>query len=347
MPDGDHSLPRAGHVRLSPQQQKAHADIVKWRRQSERQVFHLAGLAGTGKTELVTRLGRDLPGVQYAAYTGKAASALRQRGAANAATLHSVLYGAPTVKNGEPVWHRRDGGISADLVIADECSTIGDQLGRDLLKAGIKVLVTGDAFQLPPVSGDAFFGGKPDFTLTEIHRQAAGSQPLKLATAIREGCRVSAVPFDINHLVDADISICALNKTRRHLNRMIRIALGIADPRDRDRPQVGDRIVCLRNNRATGVYNGSLWTIRNIAPVSKQIATMRLTIEDDVGAVTAVMAHEDPFYGISPAEIGRNFDVFDFGYALTCHKAQGTRQRVAAGRRRRRDRQPRISIHRR
>lgn len=136
---------------------------------------------------------------------------------------------------------------------------------------------------------------------------------------------MTPVPFDVSHLVEeADCVICALNRTRRHLNHMIRIALGIADQRDRDRPQVGDRIVCLRNNRATGVFNRSLGTIRGIARVSKQNSAMRLTIEDDILSVTEVVAHEDPFYGISPVEVDRNFDVFDFGYCLTAHKAQGS-----------------------
>jgi exodeoxyribonuclease V len=309
---------------LSVQQKRAHDAIVDWLSRGSPQVFHLAGVAGSGKTELVVRIGICFA-AQFAAYTGKAASVLRARGAANAATLHGILYGAPIGDDdSELIWRCRDEKPAASLFVADECSQIDGKLGRDLLKAGIKVLVTGDPFQLPPVCGDAFFNGEPDFTLSEIHRQASGSQPLQLATAIREGRRVSPVPFDLNHLVDADVVICELNRTWRHLNRMIRIARGIADPRDRDRPQVGDRIVCLRNNRASGVFNGSLWTIRGIAPVSKRDCAMRLTIEDDIGSVTRVVAHEDPFYGVPAADIGRNFDVFDFGYALTCHKAQGS-----------------------
>lgn len=186
MPDGGPNL--AGRARLSRQQRDAYDAIMKWRRSGRQQVFDIAGLAGTGKTELVTRLGIELTDIQYAAFTGKAASVLRQRGADNAATLHSLLYGAPTVKDdGELIWRLRGGVSLASLIIADECSQIDGKLGRDLLATGCKVLVTGDPFQLPPVSGAPFFNKEPDFTLTEIHRQAAGSQPLRLATATREG----------------------------------------------------------------------------------------------------------------------------------------------------------------
>jgi ATP-dependent exoDNAse (exonuclease V) alpha subunit len=308
---------------LSPPQQDARAAILRWLRCSDRQVFHLAGFAGTGKTELVTRLGREkLPGVQFCAFTGKASSVLRRRGAENAVTLHSLLYGAPIVKDSELIWRRRDDRPSASLIIADECSTIDDKLGRDLLKTGIKVLVTGDALQLPPVSGTAFFGGLPDFTLTEIHRQAAGSPPLQLATAIRQGERTKAVPFDIDAAAEADVVICALNRTRRQSNRSIRRARGIAD----NHPIVGDRVVCLRNNYRTGVCNGTLWAIEAIERGLANDMLLQMALVDDLGDSATVLTHDDGFFctklRLQDPEY-EGLDLFDWGYCLTAHKAQG------------------------
>jgi exodeoxyribonuclease-5 len=140
-------------------------------------------LAGTGKTGLVTHLGGLHSGVQYVASTGKAASVLRQRGAENATTIHSLLYGAPEVLKNKAGrnnlrWVKRTEPISASLIVADECSMIDSRLALDLLDTGIPLLVTGDLMQLPPVNGAPFFT-EPDFELTEIHRQVEGSQPLR------------------------------------------------------------------------------------------------------------------------------------------------------------------------
>ena len=45
----------------------------------------------------------------------------------------------------------------ASLIVIDECSMVDEELGRDLLSFGKKVLVLGDPAQLPPVKGGGFF----------------------------------------------------------------------------------------------------------------------------------------------------------------------------------------------
>src|SRR5215831_6678012 len=106
-----HDINRIAQPRkLSLQQTTALAKILQWRRGSKQPFYYLAGLAGTGKTELAVRLQHELPdlSLQYCSFTGKAASVLRQRGADNAVTMHSLLYGPPQRKhkNGadELVW---------------------------------------------------------------------------------------------------------------------------------------------------------------------------------------------------------------------------------------------------
>jgi exodeoxyribonuclease-5 len=231
-----------------------------------------------------------------------------------------LIYGAPTVTDdGELRWRRR--GEKLDFVVADECGTIDRRLGRDLLATGARILVTGDAYQLPPVSGAPFFAGKPDFTLSEIHRQAVGSQPLRVATAVRKGGRVRAGKFDIDAVVEADVVICGLNKTRRQLNRMIRRARGVT-AKD---PIVVDRVVCLRNNHQTGVLNGTLWSIVDADRVGEYL--LQLTLLDEVGQQLTVTAHDDGFHASKINLLDPDYadlDLFDFGYALTCHKAQGS-----------------------
>jgi exodeoxyribonuclease-5 len=211
MPDGDFRRV----VQLSAEQQRIGDGIRTWRHDPRgKQICRLDGPAGSGKTETIVPLGIEL-GAQFCSVTGRAASNLRQRGAENACTAHSLVFRRPTLRDGELVWKRKP--VAQRLQFADECFTVDHQLGRALLATGAKILIAGDPFQLPPVSGKAFFTGEPDFTLTEIHRQAADSQPLQLATAIREGeRRPDTVPFDIDTVAEADIAICALNKTRRH-----------------------------------------------------------------------------------------------------------------------------------
>ena len=43
---------------------------------------------------------------------------------------------------------------STDLLILDECSMVDEEIGKDLLSFGMKILVLGDPMQLPPPRGD-------------------------------------------------------------------------------------------------------------------------------------------------------------------------------------------------
>jgi len=83
---------------LSPQQNEALKAIDTWYHgdASTIEAFRLFGPAGTGKTTLARSvagtLGLDPEDVQFAAYTGKAASVLRGKGCQPAGTLHSLIY---------------------------------------------------------------------------------------------------------------------------------------------------------------------------------------------------------------------------------------------------------------
>lgn len=68
--------------------------VSRWlQNPGDQQLFRLFGYAGTGKTTLAKHLAADVDGqVIFAAYTGKAASVLKSRGASNASTIHSLIY---------------------------------------------------------------------------------------------------------------------------------------------------------------------------------------------------------------------------------------------------------------
>ena len=182
----------------SPQQDEALKQVAAWLKRGTPQVFRLFGFAGTGKTTLARHFAEGIDGeVAFGAYTGKAAHVLRQKGCADAATIHSLIYRPKAMEDEEaPLFtiNRESAASKADLIVIDECSMVDEELGRDLLSFGVRVLVLGDPAQLPPVKGGGFFTEhEPDAMLTEVHRQARDNPIIRLSMEIREGAERLAV----------------------------------------------------------------------------------------------------------------------------------------------------------
>ena len=191
-------------MKLSYQQQQAIDAIGRWM-STDQQVFRLFGYAGTGKTTLAkyATSGATL----FCAFTGKAAYVLRQKGC-EAFTIHQLIY-CPKERSKKKLKeleaeqknttdedkierlqklidfeHKKLNSPSfvlnpdspvktADCIIVDECSMVNEQMARDLMSFGTKILVLGDPAQLPPVFGNGYFiKAEPNFMLTEIHRQS-------------------------------------------------------------------------------------------------------------------------------------------------------------------------------
>lgn len=233
-----------------------------------------------------------------------------------------------------PSWSLNRAGEAADvdLIVIDECSMVDERVGRDLLSFGKPILVLGDPAQLPPVRGGGFFTSRdPDYMLTEIHRQARNNPIIDLATTVREGRPLLEGEYGDSLVMQgrpspelvtsADQVIVGANRTRRGVNARMRSLLGRGDE---PIPTPGDRLVCLRNHHELGLLNGTTWVTRDaqLVPGMDQIF---LTVEDDEGRSVQTAAHTHYFRGEEPApyEI-RDADCFDFGYALTCHKSQGS-----------------------
>ena len=223
----------------------------------------------------------------------------------------------------------------AALVIVDECSMVDAELGTDLLSFGVPVLVLGDPAQLPPVKGGGFFTEhEPDVMLTEVHRQAEGDPIIRLSMLAREGERLPRGIFgaskvigreeiDAAQILAADQVLVGRNETRRKYNARIRQLLGYSDPL----PVKEEKLVCLRNNRQKGLLNGSTWTVKLVGERSGEFVHMRVAPEEGVGATVKVVVPRGFFDGIGeeiPWEIRRHVEEFDYGYALTVHKAQGS-----------------------
>jgi len=229
----------------------------------------------------------------------------------------------------------------APLVIIDECSMVDATMGNDLLSFGTPVLVLGDPAQLPPVGSAGFFteNVKPDIMLDEIHRQAQESPILRMATDVREGrqlkfgdwgenCHVypKGTKLERERVLEYSQLLVGKNRTRHVMNTRIRGFLG----HEGQFPVVGDRLVCLRNNSELGLLNGAIFHTTGVDGVLDGKVHMSVRSEDNpnLGDVE-VAALEQHFLGR-----GKELDTqywlrsegqeFDYGYALTVHKSQGS-----------------------
>ena len=245
-----------------------------------------------------------------------------------------------------------------DLIIIDEGSMVSSKIWEDLKSLGTPMIVMGDHGQLPPI-GDSFsLMRHPDFKLTEIHRQALNSPIIKLSKFVREngyipGNRIfsnevfklswnhpkckhiweNKVVFDENMIV-----LCAFNATRADLNQRIREKLGYT--KNSKIPEPSERIVCLQNDHKRGIMNGQIGNMVWVMPESYDLYRMTVSVDefpDPVeccvaskcfGQVTYTnydksMEHKKQFkYAIGKGLEPINY--FDFGYAMSVHKSQGS-----------------------
>ncbi|MAU98408.1 MAG: ATP-binding protein [Fulvimarina sp.] len=339
-------------MKLTPQQDDALKAVADWLDNGNQPIFRLFGYAGTGKTTLAKHFAEGIDGaVQFAAFTGKAAQVLRSKGAKSARTLHSLIYrprGEETVADEtsgtarvSPTFslNRQSPVAKAKLVVVDECSMVDEALGRDLMSFGTPILVLGDPGQLPPVSGGGFFTeAEPDFLLSEIHRQARDNPIIEMALAVREGRElmygdygenaqvISKREVETERVLAADQVLVGTNRTRRRYNARLRELKGFEGPL----PMAGDKLVCLRNDPPKGLLNGSLWQVMTASRETTKPGVNLIVKPDDddidQGAAKIRLlkqAFEEPDTEV-PWATKKRFDDFDYGYALTVHKAQGS-----------------------
>jgi exodeoxyribonuclease-5 len=237
----------------------------------------------------------------------------------------------------------------AKLLVLDEVSMVGGDMARDLLAFGKPILVLGDPGQLPPIRGEgAFTQAQPDVMLTEIHRQAGESAIIRLATMARQNQHIPYGEHDAHvwkipraavtpeQMLRGGQVICGRNATRIHLNIAMKHAAGFDSVYPAGR---GEKIICLKNRNDLGVINGMFLALEDVR-------------EENAHSISAVVRTEDGTVvggtGIKPArqflykghfddhvELDRERERRDhwikkglieavWGYAITCHKSQGS-----------------------
>ena len=156
----------------------------------------LTGGPGTGKTTSIQALitVAESAGKRYAlaSPTGRAAKRLSEATGKPASTIHRLLEFSPV----EGFIRDADTPLKLDLLVVDEASMLDVMLANSLLRAlepGTHLLLVGDIDQLPSVgAGDVLreiidSGQVPVTRLTEIFRQAAGSEIITNAHLINQG----------------------------------------------------------------------------------------------------------------------------------------------------------------
>lgn len=347
-------------LELSLKQKKILESILDWYKSKRGQYITLGGYAGTGKTTLLGFLSEKLHkeykniSIAYCSYTGKASQVLRKKLEENKSllpsdfvgTIHRLIYKAILDEDDNVIgWEKIPiDAFEYDLIIVDEASMVSRDIWEDLLSFKRPVLAVGDHGQLPPVEGKFNLMASPILRLEEIYRQEKGNPIITISEIARKYGEIPDMEYgqgikkfsrnseDVQEFLSEKLGsydentmvLVGYNHTRNKLNEGIRQMLEFESPK----PDVQDRVICLRNNAELGIFNGMLGNIQSIEKVSG--ADMLDYYQADI-----LFDGEDEVFHLPISieqfgqretlkDVGRDINLFDFGYALTVHKAQGS-----------------------
>jgi len=301
--------------------------------------------------------------VCFAAFTGKATQVLASKGNKNTLTLHKLLYDSFPRPDGT-FFRKPKTDLDYHVVVVDEVSMAPKTLMNLLFSFGCYVICLGDPYQLPPIDPkeDNHLLDHPHIFLDEIMRQAAESEIIQLTMKIRNqepiknfiGKEIQILDSDelnTGMLQWADQILCATNKTRLSLNQQVRNLNGI---NSNDLPQEGEKLICLRNywglwsEDENDLINGTIGYLKNNFQTQFFLPRWVSGKTIDVTQTDFVTDTGDEFKGLemdthmimtgdkcmdnrlsyrlskSPRTQHLVPLEFVFGYAITCHKAQGS-----------------------
>ncbi|MBP5172246.1 MAG: AAA family ATPase, partial [Bacteroidales bacterium] len=222
----------------TPCQENLFREVGEFLTSDDGDIFVLNGYAGTGKTSAIAAVigalrALGVPSVLLAP-TGRAAKVLSSFAGAPAQTIHKAIYRQKSVgSDGFGQFSLSQNKAKSTLFVVDEASLIGIDTGdapgqsmfgtgnllEDLVgfvRSGIdcRLILIGDAAQLPPVGMDespalspdymAAFGGVRFATLTTVVRQAQTSGILMNATALRQNLYAGTVQLNLSGYKDIE-----------------------------------------------------------------------------------------------------------------------------------------------
>ncbi|WP_121616863.1 ATP-dependent DNA helicase [Virgibacillus halodenitrificans] len=297
--------------------------------------------------------------IAFCSFTGKASLVMTQKsnGKYRASTIHHLIYQLDNSgKNPQFVLKSKEELKSLyKLIVVDEASMVDGKTERDLKSFGIPIIAIGDKGQLEPISNSKDDRGtlldKPVVELTEIHRQAEDNPIIYLSMLAREGKQIKPGKYgDRVYVLNkrdlslekkltiyqrADQVICGYNKTKNMVNQRIRQNIGFQTPF----PEVNDKLICTKNNwgkeiNDINLVNGLTGFARTVEKEAKKDETIKrdamlIDFQPDFMEETfdsLYLLHSD--FSDEKIKLEREeysvYDKFDFGYAITCHKSQGS-----------------------
>lgn len=306
----------------------------------------VTGGPGRGKTTILRfaldRLDADRQSYELAAPTGKAAKRMNETTGRNARTIHRLLEFHPKLG-----WQRnRHNPLECSVVIIDESSMIDVELGARLLDAidstRTRLILIGDADQLPPVGPGRLFGDLVDsgeaplVRLETLHRSAqeswvAANAPRVLLgemPVLRSAKDFKCIVIDdakailpelkrivtevFPHKIDAAVQVLIPQRPGvagiDAANLALQDAINPLKPgqptlkRDKFELRLGDRVIQTKNDYQLEVFNGEI---------------------GDVVAVGAEVVVRFEGRGEVAYPLDRT-GALQLAYALTVHRAQGS-----------------------
>lgn len=275
-------------------------------------------------------------------------------------TIHALIY-RPIVDTKTlrvRGWIKRQ-SIDEDLIVIDEASMLDARIFRDLQSYNKKILAIGDCFQLFPVGTDINLMENPHLMLTQIHRQSQDNPIIKLSFMIRNDenidnfeCadnRIKILSKQSNELDDIilnmfkdknkrldNVVLCYFNASRVKINSIIRKALG----QNEEEPQENDVVICLKNTAIDAeqvVFNGMRGLVEScyMSDANKYNANIMFPFDNikiNEYLCRYQFNNEKTFqspldlqkFGFKAKSWSKMGMLFDYGYALSYYKSQGS-----------------------
>lgn len=274
-------------------------------------------------------------------------------------TLHRLIYKPVVDSLGNVTNWDRVQSLGYDLIVVDEASMVTGQILEDLEEYGIPIIFCGDHGQLPPVGEEINLMAEPDVRLETVRRQALENPIVALGFLIRAGgdwkkfvenCQspeVQRIPshdymeyvlglfdgFQNRPMSQDPMLVCPTNRQRNDLNRAVRMGI-----KSDQALSLGERVICLKNAYLDSgmMANGFRGRVTKIGYSRNQNHVCGDVLFADEGLALEQGYMNRHQFGLdqtfktidsvpgSPSAWDQVGLLFDYGYALTGHKAQGS-----------------------
>lgn len=336
----------------------AHGQMDALRTAVTEKISVLTGGPGTGKTSTLRTVIAVLEFLEMdyclCAPTGRAAKRVAETTDRPASTIHRLLEFQPATQS---FGYDRSRPLPHDFIIVDEASMLDIFLFYNLLKAipsHAHLLLVGDADQLPSVGpGNVLHDlihshSVPTIALTELFRQARGSQIVLGAHAVNSGemplC--ANLPEHDLFFIDAQTDDQAVAVIKRLVSERVPQRYGfhpvediqvispmhgglvgvtalnvelqtLLNPDSPDVPAVrraekifrlNDKVMQVRNNYDKNVFNGDVGTVVDV-DVDERALLVRFPLANE--------SYDVPYEN-------KEIDELSLAYAISVHKAQGS-----------------------